>query len=96
MSRDPASWLLVERGWRVVDRDGEKVGRVEETIGDSGKDIFNGLSISTGLLSAPRYVPAEHVAEITDGRVRLDLTKSELARLEAHDEPPPSAAIRPD
>jgi hypothetical protein len=92
---DPVSWFMIERGWRVVDRDGDEIGRVDEILGDSTKDIFNGLSVTHGLLSSPRYVPAERVAEITDGCVRLDLAKSELERLEAHEEPPPSARIRP-
>jgi hypothetical protein len=92
---DPVSWFVVERGWRVVDRDGDEIGRVEETLGDSAKDIFNGLSVASGLFAAPRYVPAERVAEITEGRVRLDLSKSEVDRLGSYEEPPPSAQIRP-
>jgi len=58
---DPVSWLMIERGWEVVDRDGKRVGRVEETIGDSSVDIFDGLSIETSFLGRPRYVPAEQM-----------------------------------
>ena len=89
----PVSWFLIERGWTVLDRDGEKVGQVEEIVGDSNADIFNGLSIATGLLSAARYVAAEHVALITDGNVRLDLSADDVERLDKYDEPPPSEEI---
>jgi len=55
---DPVSWFVVEKGWKVVGADGADVGTVDEVLGDSGTGIFNGLSVSTGLLSRPRYVPA--------------------------------------
>jgi len=92
---DPVSWLVVEHGWRVVASDGSAVGAVEEVIGDTGKDIFNGLSVSPGLLKRPKYVPAEAVAEIAEGEVRLALSKDEFGQLCEHDEPPESAEILP-
>ena len=92
---DPVSWLVVEHGWRVVASDGSAVGAVEEVIGDTGKDIFNGLSVSPGLLKRPKYVPAEAVAEIAEGEVRLALSKDEFGQLGEHDEPPASAEILP-
>jgi uncharacterized protein YrrD len=90
---DPVSWFVVERGWEVVDRDGEKIGEVEEVVGDTAEDIFNGLVISSGWLERPRYVPAERVAEITAGRVRLSVSRSEAERLAEHEEPPASLEI---
>jgi hypothetical protein len=92
---DPVSWLVVEHGWKVVGADGTGVGTVEEVIGDTGKDIFNGLSVSAGLLKRPRYVPAEQVAEIAEGEVRLAVTKDEFEQLGEHEEPPASAEILP-
>jgi hypothetical protein len=92
---DPVSWLVVESGWRVVAADGSAVGTVGEVIGDTGKDIFNGLSVSAGLLKRPKYVPAEEVAEIAEGEVRLAVTKDEFEQLGEHDEPPESAEILP-
>src|SRR5438067_657482 len=50
VSADPVSWLVVEPGWKVVDRDGDALGRVDEVIGDTGQDIFNGLAVSQGML----------------------------------------------
>jgi uncharacterized protein YrrD len=95
VSAEPVSWLVVERGWSVVAADGTALGNVAEVIGDTGKDIFNGLSVSAGLLKRPKYVPAEKVAEIAEGEVRLALTKEQFEQLGEHDEPPESAEILP-
>jgi Uncharacterized protein conserved in bacteria (DUF2171) len=97
MSRasEPVSWLVVERGWKVEASDGRDVGKVEETVGDSERDIFNGLTVARGLLGRPRYVPAENVAEISEGRVRLAISAEQFEHLDEYEEPPPSAQIRP-
>ena len=92
---DPVSWFLIERGWKVVDSAGDDVGQVEEVVGDSGADIFNGLSISTGLLSGARYVPAERVGVITEGQVQLQLSRDQVKKLSEYDEPPVSEEILP-
>jgi uncharacterized protein YrrD len=92
---DPVSWLLIEPGWKVVDANGEDVGQVEEVVGDTGIDIFNGLSISTGLLSSARYVPAESVRTITEGTVQLGISGDAIDRLEPYDRPPPSEELLP-
>jgi uncharacterized protein YrrD len=95
MSSDPVSWFLVEHGWKVVAADGTTLGSVHEVIGDSGEDIFNGVSVSPGLLRRPKYVPAEQVAEIAEGEVRLALSKEDFDRLDEHQDAPPSAEILP-
>ena len=92
---DPVSWLVVEPGWRVLAADGAAVGTVQEIIGDTGSDIFNGLAVSAGLLKRPKYVPAEAVAEIAEGEIRLALSKDEFEQLGEHEEPPASAEILP-
>ncbi len=96
MSSDPVSWLLIESGWKVVASDGTDVGKVEEIVGDTGTDIFNGLSISTGLMSKPKYVAAEWVRTITEGTVELDLPADAVDNLEDHEVQPPSEQFRPD
>lgn len=93
---DPVSWFLIEPGWTVVDSKGEEVGSVDEVVGDSSDDIFNGLSISMSLLGKPRYVPSEQVAEITEGSVRLALSKDEVDHLGEFQEPPTTAEILPE
>jgi hypothetical protein len=85
---DPVSWLLIEPGWKVDAADASEIGRVEEVLGDSTADIFDGLSISSGMFSHPKYVAAEVVGEIVDGRVRLKLTPAEIEQLGEFEEPP--------
>jgi uncharacterized protein DUF2171 len=85
---DPVSWFVMEPGWRVVDREGADVGTVDEILGDQNADIFDGLSVRAGALSGSRYVPSEHVAEITEGTVQLDLAAGEIETLDA--DPPGS------
>jgi len=92
---DPVSWFLIEPGWKVLDSSGEDVGSVDEVVGDSGIDIFNGLSISTGVLGGRRYVPAEVVGEITEGSVQLRLSADEVKQLGEFEEPPPSEEFVP-
>lgn len=41
--------------------------------GDADADIFNGLNVSSGILSFPRYVPGECVVAIREGEIELDL-----------------------
>lgn len=96
MSSDPVSWFMIEPGWTVLDSSGAEVGSVDEVVGDSSDDIFNGLSISTSLLGKPRYVPSEQVAEITEGRVRLALSKDEVGHLGEYQEPPTTAEVLPE
>jgi hypothetical protein len=82
---DPVAWLIVERGWEVVSSDGQKVGTVDEVLGDENADIFDGLAVASGLLKKPKYVPAERVGEIVDGRVTLELAKAEFDALAEYD-----------
>ena len=93
---DPVSWLVIEKGWDVVGSDGEKLGTINEVVGDTGKDIFNGLAVSPGLLRTARYVPAERVGTIIEGRVQLDFDAQTFDELDEHGDVPPSAEIRAD
>jgi hypothetical protein len=93
---DPVSWFVIEPGWKVVDGTGEDVGTVDEVVGDSSNDIFNGLAISTSLLGKPKYVPAEQIAAITEGRIELAMSKEELGSLGEFKEPPTTAEILPE
>ena len=83
---DRVSWLVIENGWTVTAADGSEVGKVEGIVGDTGKDIFNGLTIATGMFSRAKYVPAENVADIVEGTVRLDLTPQQVDELGEHED----------
>jgi uncharacterized protein YrrD len=78
---EPVSWLMIEPGWAVEAKDGKEVGTVREVLGDDEADIFDGLAVSHGVLHRSRYVPAESVGEITEGRVALILSSDEFERL---------------
>ena len=93
---DPVSWLLIEAGWKVLATDGSEVGEVDEVVGDSNADIFDGLAIATTRFGKPRYVPSEQVAEITKGTVRLSLTTAQVEQLGQYLEPATSAQIEPN
>jgi Uncharacterized protein conserved in bacteria (DUF2171) len=94
-SGDPVSWFLIEPGWKVIEANGKDAGLVEEVVGDANADIFNGLSISVGLLKGHRYVPSEQVSRIIDGEVQLRLTRDELDSLEKYEQPAVSEQILP-
>ena len=93
---DEVAWKVVESGWKVFTVDGEEVGTVHEVLGDPTADIFNGMAVSPGLLRRSRYVPAERVARIVEGRVELDLTAGTFDELPEAAGAPPSAEIRAD
>lgn len=84
---------MIEPGWRVETSDGTEVGRVEEVTGDSNSDIFDGLSVASSALAAPRYVPAEQVGEITDGIVHLTVDASAFGKEVAYEEPPEAVEV---
>jgi hypothetical protein len=79
---DPVSWKAVEKGWAVYDRDGGEVGKIHEIAGDESADIFDGFGIKTHAVSAVKYVPAEIVASIAEGEVRLTIAGADAASLE--------------
>jgi uncharacterized protein YrrD len=85
---------VIEPGWTVVGRDGGEIGRVVEIVGDTGEDIFNGLAVASGLLGRTKYVPAERVAEIVEGEIRLDVPSDRINQLKDHGPQPPSAKFR--
>jgi hypothetical protein len=87
MSPDPVSWLVIEPGWHVLDSSGGEVGRVEEVVGDSNLDIFDGLAIATSIAGHPRYVAAEQVAGIVEGAVTLTLDAASASALPEYQPP---------
>ena len=90
---DPVSWLVIERGWRVIGSDGDELGRVDEVAGDTGKDIFSGLVVSEGLLKGRRFVPAERVTQIVEGEVHVDVGPGQADGLDEYTEPAPQERI---
>jgi hypothetical protein len=92
---DRVSWLMVEPGWEVTGSDGTEIGLVDQVVGDSAADIFNGLAIRSGAFAGPRYLPAERVGAIYEGRVEVNIDAAGAEGLPPH-EAPPSLEILPD
>src|SRR6266567_7310568 len=84
---DPVSWLMIRVGWKVFAADGSEVGEVDEIAGDDTEDIFDGLAIARSSFGRPRYVPSEQVAGISQGVVRLSLTREQVVQLNEYLEP---------
>jgi sporulation protein YlmC with PRC-barrel domain len=62
---DRVAWVLIEPGWKVVDANGEKVGKVDELLADEQTDIFHGLIVNG------KEIDAERIGEIREGEIRL-------------------------
>jgi hypothetical protein len=93
---DPVSWKVVEKGWKVRDAAGDEIGTVGEITGDETADIFDGLTISQGILSRDKYVPSEQVGEIVEGEVRLTISHRQVEALQDFEEPAPEEQIIPE
>ena len=92
---DPVSWLMIRPGWKVYASDGAEVGAVDEVTGDENTDIFDGLAVAASALGKPKYVPAESVTTITEGRIELSLTSAAFDGTSEFLEPATSAEIEP-
>lgn len=75
--------MTLQKGTRVLASDGDELGTVADVIADREKDIFSGLSLSSGLFSGNRYVPADLVDEITSDSVTLTIAAADAETLEA-------------
>ena len=76
--------------------DGSELGHIDEVAGDDTEDIFDGLAVADSALGKPRYVLAEQVTEITEGAVRLSLSREQFNQLGEFMEPASSEEIEPD
>ena len=71
---EPASYLTLEKGARVLTSDGQEIGRVEHVLADPGADVFDGLIIATRAgPGGHRFADAPQVAEVYENAVVLTL-----------------------
>jgi hypothetical protein len=89
MAGDPVAWRVIEPGWSVLDAAGNEIGKVDKITGDVNADIFDGITVGDGgtVLTRAKYVASEHVAEIRQGEIVLDLSPDDAAKLEPYIEP---------
>jgi hypothetical protein len=72
------SWLRIETGWLVIDRNGERAGLVGRVLGDRGTGALECLELMAPLDSSPRTVPGTAIASIGVGIVTLSVDASSL------------------
>jgi hypothetical protein len=90
-SDEPASYLALDPGTRVLSADGQEIGTVDHVLRDEDADIFDGLIIDTRLgPGGLHFVDAPDVAEIHADRVVLTLSAAEAERLP---KPAPNPAV---
>lgn len=73
------SWLQIEPGWLVVDRNGRRAGIVGRVRGDRDTGELESLELLAQLNARPAYVPAAAIAAVGVGIVTLSVEASTLA-----------------
>jgi len=82
VSSTPVAWTAIEPNTAVVDAAGTQIARVVQIAGDENADIFDGFAIKTHAREHLKYVPAEIVASIAVGEVRLTISGADVAPLD--------------
>jgi uncharacterized protein YrrD len=80
----PIAWSALKEGTPVHDSSGGEVGKVGRVVADQQKDIFSGITVTSGIFSTERFAPAEMVGRITETSVELRLAAEEAERLEPY------------
>ena len=69
---EPASYLTLGKGARVIASDGEDVGAVEHVLADEDVDVFDGIVFDTQFGPGGwRFADSEQVAEVYERGVVL-------------------------
>ena len=73
--------MMIQRGMTVRGTDGD-LGSVAEVVADTGIDVFRGIVVAHGFLSAKQgFVPADKVMRVEQNLVYVGLSKSEAEQL---------------
>ncbi|CAN5609766.1 hypothetical protein BH20ACT21_BH20ACT21_01160 [soil metagenome] len=80
----PIAWPALKEGTPVHDSTGAEIGKVGRVVADKEKDIFSGITVTSGILSTERFAPADFVGRITETSVELILEAAEAERLEPY------------
>jgi hypothetical protein len=80
----PIAWPALKEGKPVHDSTGAEIGKVGRVVADQQKDIFSGITVTSGIFSTERFAPAEVVGRMTVTRVELSLEAGEAGRLEPY------------
>ncbi len=77
MADQPISWMTLDKGARIVTSDGTELGKVGDVVADRQKDIFSGITFSTGMMSEERFIPAELIERMTASTVTLTIAAAD-------------------
>jgi hypothetical protein len=72
------SYTQIKEGMRVVGRDGETIGGVDEVLADEASGIFVGLVVRPNAATSAFKVRGEAVDRLHDGVVYVDAVAGEL------------------
>jgi hypothetical protein len=72
------SYAEIQKGMRVLGRDGQTIGGVDEVLVDEGSGIFVGLSVRPSMFTHPLRVPGELVDRVHGAVVHVDAVQDEL------------------
>jgi hypothetical protein len=78
---DELAWSAIKPGHRILDRDGEEIGKVHRVLADEGADIFHGVSLRQGMMGPEVEVTADQITRITAERVHTTLGSDDLGAL---------------
>lgn len=82
----PIAYTALEPGTPVYSTDGHQFGTVEAVLVVEEVDVFDGIVVDTS--DGTRFVDADHVGQITTGRVQTTLSADEAASLPQPDDSP--------
>lgn len=78
---EEVSYRVIWQNMPVVAKDSMMVGKVAEFLGDLERDIFDGIAVKRHLLGHKIYVGSEKVDRITNKRVYLNVSSTEVDSL---------------
>jgi hypothetical protein len=73
------SYLALEPGTPVFDRDGEEIGTLDHVLADPSVDVFDGLIVDTRpLLGGHRFADADQVGDLYERAIFLKVVAADL------------------
>lgn len=80
----PIAWPALKEGTPVHDSSGAELGKVGRVVADQQQDIFSGITVTSGIFSTERFVPADLVGRITESSVELNVGADEAEQLKPY------------
>jgi PRC-barrel domain protein len=75
----PIAYTLLEEGTPVYDRDGERIGVIDDVLADFTLDIFEGVIVHTRPLPGKhRYADVDQIAKMHERGIVLSVARAEL------------------